>query len=255
MEDDKGKKQIIKRKTKDILKVVIFKIIYLSTSCIPVYVFYYTFRILKYCFECSFSYAFISIVAMDFIWYCTETLKNAIYMRYLKVQQKRLLAKKEEENKKQEQINQLESILIERNNYDTEIQEAKEQNKQLKNKIKGSEEVLPKDIIDRLIQICDSMGDILKILKKDTEEYYPIRHTFKVYFPEFCKMTYTFLDIAKGDSLDEESILEFKRLIEEFNQYLDYIKGSINKRDKLNLNVGVKSLVKILESERKKGES
>lgn len=244
-----------KRKIKKVLKVIFMAIYFSSTAGIPVYVFYYAFSIFKYSFVYAFSCAFISVVAMDFICCCTEDLKDAIYFKYLIAQQSKLLAKKEEENKKQEQIKQLENLLIERNNYDTEIQEAKEQNKKLKNKIKCSEEVLPKDVIDRLIQICDNMDDILKVLKKDTEEYYPIRHTFKVYYPEFCKMTYTFVDIAKGDSLDKESILEFKRLIEEFNQYLDYIKGSINKQDKFNLNVGVKSLIKILETERKKGES
>lgn len=255
MEDGKGKKQMLKRKIKKVLKVILIIIYFSSTSCIPICVFYHTFLILKCSFVCAFSYAFISVVAMDFICYCIEDLIDVAYMRYLKVQQNKLLAKKEEENKKQEQIKQLENLLIEKNNYDTEIQESKEENKKLKNKIQRSEDVLPKDVIDGLMQICDNMDDILKVLKKDTEEYYPIRHTFKVYFPEFCKMTYTFVDIAKGDCLDKESVLEFKRLIGEFNQYLEYIKGSINKQDKLNLNVGVKSLIKILEAERKKGES
>lgn len=106
-----------------------------------------------------------------------------------------------------------------------------------------------------LKEVCKNMDDILEVLKKDTEEYYPLRHTFKVYFPEFQKSTYQFINIAEGDSLDEETISEFMKLGVEFNQYLNYIKSSINKQDKISLSVGMKSLIKILEAERKKGET
>lgn len=99
------------------------------------------------------------------------------------------------------------------------------------------------------------MEEIIEVLKKDTEEYYPLRHTFKVYFPEFKKATYQFINIAEGNSLDEESTAEYSKLVTEFNQYLEYIKSRINKQDKMSLNIQAKSLVRILEAERKKGET
>ena len=135
----------------------------------------------------------------------------------------------------------------------TFLQQAKEENKDFKKKIRNNEGKLPENISKMLKEVCKNMDDILEVLKKDTEEYYPLRHTFKVYFPEFQKSTYQFINIAEGDSLDEETISEFMKLGVEFNQYLNYIKSSINKQDKISLSVGMKSLIKILEAERKKG--
>lgn len=92
------------------------------------------------------------------------------------------------------------------------------------------------------------------MLKEDPEEYYKIRHTLNVYFPEFRKMTYQYIEIANAENLDDESTSEYKRLIAEFNNHLDFVKDSINATDKVNLNVGIKSLIQIMETERKKGE-
>lgn len=255
MERGKEKNKITKQRVRKAVKIIL-QIVYFSfTASVPVYVFYYTFLIFQIHFICAFACAFISFVIMDIICCITEGVTNRIYMLCLKVRQNKLLASQEKEKKEQEQIKQLENLLKERKDYNPEIQEAKKQNRYLKNKINDNTDILPKEVRTMLKHVCNNIDNILEILENDTEEYYPIRHTFKTYFPEFCKMTNMFIEIAQGDNLDKESISEFNRLTEEFTQYLDYIKGNINKQDKLNLNVGVKSLIKILETERKKGES
>lgn len=253
MEYDKSYKiQRFKQKVANILKGVL-RIVYIaSTACIPCYVFQFTFS-LKGNLLYAITISVISLIMMDIMCSILEDIAKSIYKIFANIKEKKLEIKEEAKRKKEEEIKQLKKLLLEKNDYGGEIQQAKEENKDFKKKIRNNEGKLPENISKMLKEVCKNMDDILEVLKKDTEEYYPLRHTFKVYFPEFQKSTYQFINIAEGDSLDEETISEFMKLGVEFNQYLNYIKSSINKQDKISLSVGMKSLIKILEAERKKG--
>ena len=98
------------------------------------------------------------------------------------------------------------------------------------------------------------MDEIIKILKEDPEEYYSIRHTFTVYFPEFKRMTYKLIELSKTDSIDKDNLDGFMILLDEIEQYLEFIKSQINKSDRISLNVEMKALTQSLEAERKKVE-
>ena len=104
-----------------------------------------------------------------------------------------------------------------------------------------------------LTETSQKVKQIIKVLKQDGEEYYSIRHTFTVYIPEFERVTYQFLDIVSGDSLEEVGKSEYIRFVTEFNKYLDFVKDQINISDKKSLQISINSLIKIMEDERKKG--
>ena len=104
-----------------------------------------------------------------------------------------------------------------------------------------------------LLETSKKIKQIIEVLEQDNEEYYPIRHTFTVYIPEFERMTYKFFDIVNSDSLDESGKSEYIKLVTEFNKYLDFVKSQINSSDKENLQISINSLIKIMEAERKKG--
>lgn len=255
MEYDKSYKiQRFKQNVANIFERILSIIYITSTACIPIYVFKFTFS-LKNNFTYALAVSFVSITLMDIVCSILEDIFSSIYKIFENIKEKKLQAMEDAKRKKEGEIKQLEKILLEKDDYDEEIQWAKSENENLIKEIKKHKEKLPEDIAKKIEKVCDIIKEILDVLKKDTEEYYPLRHTFKVYFPEFKKTTCQFISIAEGDSLDEETITEFLKLVEEFNQYLNYIKSSINKQDKLSLRVGTKSLVKILEAERKKGET
>lgn len=243
----KCKKRKIKR---NIAKRILTILYFASTACIPIYVFRFTF-FLKNNIIYAITISFVAFIVMDIICSLLESLiEKVASIRIRKLEEKEKVKKE-----KEEEISKLERLLLEKNDYTEEIQWAKEENKNFKQKIKKSEDDLPKEIVEKLKKVCDNMEEIIEVLKKDTEEYYPLRHTFKVYFPEFKKATYQFINIAEGNSLDEESTAEYSKLVTEYNQYLEYIKSRINKQDKMSLNIQAKSLVRILEAERKKGET
>ncbi len=243
----KCKKRKIKR---NIAKRILTILYFASTACIPIYVFRFTF-FLKNNIIYAITISFVAFIVMDIICSLLESLiEKVASIRIRKLEEKEKVKKE-----KEEEISKLERLLLEKNDYTEEIQWAKEENKNFKQKIKKSEDDLPKEIVEKLKRACDNMEEIIEVLKKDTEEYYPLRHTFKVYFPEFKKATYQFINIAEGNSLDEESTAEYSKLVTEYNQYLEYIKSRINKQDKMSLNIQAKSLVRILEAERKKGET
>lgn len=249
----KYKLRRLKEKVVKFFQVILCFIYFSSTFCIPTYVFISTF-LLKGNIIYAITMLILSFTIMDIVCSITEDSSEMLYNLYYNRKRKTENRKKEIQEKKEKEIKKLEELLLESNNYTNEIKEAKQDNKDFKHKIEISEKELPKEIMDQLLNICKKVKDILEILKNDPEEYYPIRHTFKVYFPKFREMTYQYINIAMGDSLEEETTTEFMELIAEFNQYLDFVKSSINMKDKLNLNVGIKSLIKIMATERKKGE-
>lgn len=236
-----------KRNVASFLKCIFCIIYFFSTSFISIYVFYFIFS-LKNSLIYAAAFSGISIIGMDIVCSILEDGATKIYKIFVNIKRKR-------QRVKEEKIKRLEQLLLERNDYNREIQQVKKENKDFKKEIKNSKEKLPENITEMLIKVCKKVDGILEVLEKDTEEYYPIRHTFKAYFPEFQKITYQFINIAKRDSLDRESISEFIELITKINQHLDYIKGSINTQDKLSLSVGIKSLIKIIETEREKGDT
>ena len=247
----KCKKRKFKRK---IAKLILTILYFASTACIPIYVFQFAF-FLKNNIIYAMTISFVAFIVMDIICSLLESLGESIVEKVTSIRNKKLEEKEKVKKEKEEKISKLEKLLLEKNDYTEEIQWAKGENKNFKQKIKKSEDDLPKEIVEKLKKVCDNMEKIIEVLKKDTEEYYPLRHTFKVYFPEFKKATYQFINIAEGNSLDEESTAEYSKLVTEFNQYLEYIKSRINKQDKMSLNIQAKSLVRILEAERKKGET
>ncbi len=247
----KCKKRKFKRK---IAKCILTILYFASTACIPIYVFQFTF-FLKNNIIYAMTISFVAFIVMDIICSLLESLGESIVEKVASIRNKKLEEKEKVKKEKEEEISKLEKLLLEKNDYTEEIKWAKGENKNFKQTIKKREDDLPKEIVEKLKKVCDNMEEIIEVLKKDTEEYYPLRHTFKVYFPEFKKATYQFINIAEGNSLDEESTAEYSKLATEFNQYLEYIKSSINKQDKMSLNIQAKSLVRILEAERKKGET
>ena len=106
---------------------------------------------------------------------------------------------------------------------------------------------------NQLNEIFNKMDELIKILKLDPQEFYPIRHTFRVYFPNIKRMTYQYINILRTTNLDKEENADYIKLIKEFNNYLNFIKNRINTKDKLSLNVDIKAMIKIIEAERKKG--
>lgn len=246
------KSKEFKMKVAKVLKVFFSTTYFAFTAYIPIYVFQFTFS-LKGNLLYAITISAISIIMMDIVCSILEDAGESIYEIFANIKEKKLRIKEEAKKKKEEEVKKLEKLLLKKNDYTSEIQCAKEENREFEQKIEKSEDDLPKKVVEKLKRICNNMKEIIEVLEKDIEEYYPLRHTFKVYFPEFKKATYQFINIAEGDSLDEETVSEFMKLVIEFEQYLNYIKGNINKQDKLSLNIGIKSLVKILEAERKKG--
>lgn len=246
-------KKGFKRKVKKGLKYLFCIIYYAGTSAIPVYIFATVFS-LKDNIIYSYAIAFISFIVMDIICCILEDSGNKInkYIRNIKKK------KKEEQERikkqKEDEIKQLEKLALEKDNYSKDIEQVEEEYKKFKKEIKDIKEKIDFEIYKNLGKTLSKIKEIIQILKEDPEEYYQIRHTLKIYFPEFRKMTYQYIEIANAENLDDESTSEYKRLIAEFNNHLDFVKDSINATDKANLNVGIKSLIQIMETERKKGE-
>lgn len=244
---------LFKRRVITILKYFFCGIYIFITSLLPMYIFLFTFLMEKHLLYAA-TLSFASLIGMDIICSLLEDGTTKIYHLVVRIREKRQKEKKELENQKAEKIKELEKLLLEQQDDREKIEQVKNQVKQFKKEIKSTEKIFPKDMLQKLLEVCTKMKELLEAIENDTAEYHPIRHTFQVYFPEFQKMTYLYMDIAKGDSLDVESLEEYQEMITEFDQYLDYIKAGINTSDKLNLKIGIKSLIKIMEAERKKGE-
>ncbi len=190
---------------------------------------------------------FISLIVIDII--CT-----LLEEQYFKIRNWLRRKKQKKKAEKEKEMKNLENLLLNKKSYEKEIESAEESIKLFKEKIQSKEYNISKKMLEQVFRICTKMEDLINDLKKDTEQYYQVRHTFQVYFPEFQKMTYLFFNIFQNNSLDKESKADYQNMLTEYEKYIDYIKGNINTMDKLNLKVGITSLVKIIESERKKGE-
>lgn len=247
------KKTIVKSKIINIFRLIFIFLYLACTLALPVYA-----LITSYYSKESFFYAIIityaSLIFMDIFCTFLEEKVRKIYNWQIKQAAKKQKEKEELKQKKEEEMKELENLLSNSKSYEKEIKQANESIEQFKEQMQNEENTMPKKVKEQVLQICTKMEDIIENLKNDTQQYYPIRHTFQVYFPEFQKMTYLFFNISKINSLDEESKKEYQNMLTEFEKYIDYIKGGMNKTDKLNLRIGITSLVKIIEAERKKGE-
>ena len=190
---------------------------------------------------------------MDIICSVVEDLEYKIVYSIKRIKEKRQEKIEEIRRKKEEELIQFQNFMLKKNNYEEEIEKEQKNYSNFKETIKANKAKLPPDVYEALKQVCNKRKQIIEVLKQDSEEYYAIRHTFTAYIPEFERMTYIFLDIVKGDSLEEVGKQEYIKLVAEFDKYLDYVKSQINSLDKTNLQISIKSLIKIMESERKKG--
>ncbi len=234
----------IKKNVKKVLKYFLCVIYFSSTAFIPIFVFGVTYS-KKGSKLYAIAISFVSFVIMDIICSIAEYLARSVTEKIAKIKEKQL-------NKRETEKKKIENLLLQKKDYRAEIELARDEYIKFDEYIKNTNQ-LPKKVMKKLKEVLINMLEILDILEKYPDEYYPLRHTFKVYFPGFQKVTYKFIDISKENDLDDET--KFIELVTEFNQYLEYIKSSINKQDKANLNIGIQSLIKVLESERKKGES
>lgn len=252
---DKNKKKIkaLKRKVNTVLKKIFCIIYYISTAAIPVYIFATVF-LKKDNIIYSCAIAIISFIVMDIICCILEDSVNKINKYIINIKKKKKEQQERVRKQKEEEIKKLEELVLEKDNYSKDIEQVEEEYKEFKKEIKGNKEKIDFEIYKNLGKTLSKIKDIIQILKEDPEAYYPIRHTLKIYFPEFRKMTYQYIEIANTENLDAESTAEYKRLITEFGNHLDFVKDSINTTDRTNLNVGIKSLIQLMETERKNGE-
>lgn len=231
---------------KEFPKLAFTNLYFATTSILPCYL-----LITCYHSKHSIIYActvtFISLIVIDII--CT-----LLEEQYFKIRNWLRRKKQKKKAEKEKEMKNLENLLLDKKSYEKEIESAEESIKLFKEKIQSKEYNISKKMLEQVFRICTKMEDLINDLKKDTEQYYQVRHTFQVYFPEFQKMTYLFFNIFQNNSLDKESKADYQNMLTEYEKYIDYIKGNINTMDKLNLKVGITSLVKIIESERKKGE-
>jgi len=248
------RKEILKRKVKILFKYLFCIIYYSITTCVPIYIFY-----LVYCKKSHIIYAiaisFVFFTIMDIICSISEDVVNKIYCFVRKRKVRRQKKLEEIKRKKEEEIIEFEKFLLKKNNYEAEIEKAWENCSNFKEIIKANKSKLPQEIYQALRQVCSKRKQIIEVLKQDSEEYYSIRHTFTVYIPEFERMTNVFLEIVNADSLEESGKTEYMKLVTEFDKYLDFVKNQINISDKANLQISIKSLIKIMEGERKKGKT
>lgn len=225
-----------------ILKFIFIPFYFATTLALPIYLLFTCYLSKK-----SFFYAgivtFISLILLDIVCTFLEEQIQKIYNRLIKILEKK---KKEQEK----QLQNLEDWLLDEKDYEKEIECAKISIKNFRKKVQEEANF----ISPKIFRICNKMEDILKDLKNNPQQYYQLRHTFQAYFPEFQKMTYLFLDICKVNSLDNEIEADYKNMLTEYEKYIDHINSNINTIDKLNLKVGITSLVKIIEAERNRGE-
>lgn len=250
---DKYKTNKSKRKVKKYFKKAFCIIYYAVTAIVPIYFFAVVFS-LKGDIIYTVAISFVSFIIMDIICSGLEDGITQIGKLIKHEKKKRQEEQKEIERQKEEEIKKLEQLVLEKNNYNKEIKEAEEKCAEFRKDIKDIKEKLEKQTYKELRKICAKIEEIVEILKEDPEEYYQIRHIFKVYFPEFIKTTYKYIDIVNVDTIDKENREEYIKLIAEFDNYLDFAKSKINSTDNVSLNVGIKSLIKIMESEREKGD-
>ena len=233
---------------------------YATTAFVPVYVFYRMFK-KENSIILAFAVAFISLIVMDIICTLIEDFSEVIYKGIKRIgeainsiKQKKEDKKEELKRQKEEEFKKLEELISAKKSYKDDIEKASERKENFIKSIKKNKELLPKEVRKALEKVYEKMDDIIKILENDEEEYYPIRHAFTIYLPEFERITNRLINIAEGDSLDDQAVTDYMKLTNEFDQYLDYIKSRINSTDKMSLNIEITSFVKVMEAERKKGE-
>lgn len=235
---------------------IIFKVIgryayYLATACIPLIIYVYFFLLEKSIIYAG-AISFSSLTLMDIICSNAEELSSKI-AKYIRNKKRRIeKIKEEQKKKKEEELKQIKELLIKEKNYKNEINEISDSLIDFEEEVNNAD--ISKYVKKGLITTCNKMKKVIEVLEQDPEGFYPIRHTFRIYFPEFKKMTYKYINIAKSENLEKEDTEDFLMLIKKFNVYLDFIKSSINTSDKLSLNVGIRSLITIMEAEVKKGE-
>lgn len=241
-----------KRKLYKLLKWI-FNIVYFSiTASVPIYVFYYVFS-LKGSIIYSAALTFTFFIVMDICCSLTEDCMYKIYMYGKRRKENKRKEKEELERTKKEEIKKMEEVLVEGGNYNSEVEYAERQYKEFKKYIESIKEKLPQNISNNMKQIFEKMQDIINILKEDSEQYYPIRHMFKAYFPEFARITHKYVDIITTE-MDQDDIQNFLKLVIEFKEYLDSIIKRIQDTDKESFDVGLKALTKIIQAERKNGD-
>lgn len=246
--------QRFKRILKQVFKFMFCIIYFPSTAIVPVYVFVYVYS-LKNSVIYAITISFIFLIGMDIICSIIEDILGRIYKAIVSRKKEKQIKKEEIKKKNKEAIEQLENLMLKKNDYKDEIEQVEKNYLDFKEKVSQVEGELPENISEGLLSICEQIESIIAILNVDLERYYPVRHIFRIYFPEIQKMIYKFIDIAKADTLDKETIFEFMLLIKELKKYLDFVKHVIYKTDKLSLDVGIKSIVKIMETEREKGKN
>lgn len=246
------KRNRFKRKLYKLLKCI-FNIVYFAiTAIVPIYVFYYVFS-LKGSIIYSLAITFIFLVIMDI---CCSLIEDVIYKIYVYGKRRKENKRKEEEEiekTKKEQLQKMEEALVEIGNYNSEVECAERQYEEFEKYIESIKEKLPKNISNYMQQISKKMHDIMSILKEDSEQYYPIRHMFKAYFPEFIRITHKYVDIITTEK-DQDATQNFLKLVIEFKEYLDSIIKKIQDTDKVSFDVGLKALTKIIQAERKNGD-
>lgn len=230
-----------------------FNIVYFSiTASVPIYVFYYVFS-LKGSIVYALALTFTFFIVMDICCSLSEDCIYKIYMYGKRRKENKIKEKEELERTKKQEIQKMEEVLVEVGNYNSEVEYAEKQYEEFKKYIESIKEKLPQNVSNNMKQIFEKMQDIINILKENSEQYYPIRHMFKAYFPEFIRITHKYVDIITTET-DTDSTQNFLKLVVEFKEYLDSLIERIQDTDKVNFDVGLKALTKIIQAERKNGD-
>lgn len=239
----------IKRKVIKALLNIVNAIYCIATAIVPIYVFInvYSTKSLPY----SVAIAFISIIIMDIICCIFESCLKQISKSIKKSKKKK---QKKQEEMKEKREKDLQQILTEKENYIKEIELEEKEYQKSKKEIEGVKQKLDNQTYTQLCAIYDKVENIMKRLKEETEEYYQIRDKFNMHFTAFRKTTWQYINIVKAEAADEENKMQYKKLIKKFDNYLQSIKSKLDIADKKKLNAKMKSLIKEMDTERKKGE-
>ena len=241
--------QKIKDKYGGIIKKVLSFLYFAGTSVVPILVFGYIF-LTQGSFFLAVASAYASFIVMDAVCSIIED-SSVVAHDYLIDRKERLKLKKQKKEEELEEKNRKLKEIQDNKKYHTiEINEAKENNNQLRDEVIKNKNKIPRTVYRRLREISDKMDDILDLLKENPQEYESIEPVFKNYYPKFKDMTYKFINIYNISDVEDGYEDEFLAFTNEVDTYLDFAKSHIVTSNRNELEVDMNKLIKQLKAER-----
>lgn len=103
--------------------------------------------------------------------------------------------------------------------------------------------------INSCVQSCEV---IMKILEKDTSDYYRMSDVFERYLPRVCTAVEMYKKAMEAEEITEQQETLFTQFIQDASEYLDKKKNEAiyyNNGDELNLESSTENLIKSLQEE------